>query len=70
MVMGGDSSPEDRRFKSQHCVLDGHFSHLFVLKCLFEKTKMNEKMPGMANLKKRFEAHNYCTDEAINTGAV
>ena len=29
MVMGGDSSPEDRRFKSQHCVLDGHFSHIF-----------------------------------------
>ena len=30
MVMGGDSCYEGRDFKSKHCILDGHFSHLFV----------------------------------------
>ena len=46
--MGGDSCPEDRGFKSQHCILDGHFSHIFVVKsfCLFKKTKINEKEAG------------------------
>ena len=45
--MGGDSCSEGRGFKSQHQILDGHFSHLFVVKmCLFEKTKINEKVRG------------------------
>ena len=35
-----------RGFESQHCILDGHFSHLFVVKVvmLFEKTKINENV--------------------------
>ena len=32
MVMGGDSRSEGRGFKSQHHILDGHFSHIFVVK--------------------------------------
>ena len=32
MVMGRDSRSEGRGFKSQHCILDGHFSHIFVVK--------------------------------------
>ena len=32
MVMGGDSCSEGRGFESQHLKLDGHFSHLFVVK--------------------------------------
>ena len=46
VVMGGDSCPEGRGFKSQHHILHGHFSHVFVLKlkCLFEMTKI--KGPG------------------------
>ena len=32
MVMGGDSCFEDCVFESQHRILDGHFSHLFVVK--------------------------------------
>ena len=32
VVMGRDSCPEGRVFESQHCILDGHFSHLFVVK--------------------------------------
>ena len=32
MVMGGDSSPEGRGFESQQHILDGHFSHIFVVK--------------------------------------
>ena len=35
-----------RGFESQHCILDGHFSHLFVVNVvmLFEKTKINENV--------------------------
>ena len=32
MVMGGYSCYEGRGFESQHRVLDGHFSHIFVAK--------------------------------------
>ena len=46
MVMGGDSCSEGCGFESQHRILDGHFSHLFVVKicnvCL-KRPKMNEE---------------------------
>ena len=32
VVMGGDSCLEGCGFESQHCILDGHFSHIFVVK--------------------------------------
>ena len=32
MVMGGDSCSEGCGFKSRHHILDGHFSHKFVVK--------------------------------------
>ena len=32
VVMGRDSRPEGRGFKSLHRILDGHFSHTFVVK--------------------------------------
>ena len=32
MVMGGDSYSEGGGFESRHHLLDGHFSHLFVVK--------------------------------------
>ena len=32
MVMGGDSCPEGHGLRSQHCILDGHFSHIIVAK--------------------------------------
>ena len=31
VVIGGDSCPEGCVFESQHCILDGHFSHKFVV---------------------------------------
>ena len=31
VVMGGDSCSKGRGFESQHRLLDGHFSHLFVV---------------------------------------
>ena len=35
---------EGHGFESLHCILDGHFSHIFVVKIvMFEKTKFNEK---------------------------
>ena len=45
MVMVGDSCSEGCEFKSLHCLLDGHFSHLFVerIAIFFEKTQINEK---------------------------
>ena len=52
MVMRGDSCHEGCGFESQHSILDGHFSHMFVVKicndfCL-KKAKINEKETGMA----------------------
>ena len=32
MVMGGDSCTEGRGFESQHHILVGHFSQIFVVK--------------------------------------
>ena len=32
MVMGGDSCSKAHEFESQHRILDGHFSLLFVVK--------------------------------------
>ena len=32
VVMGGDSHPKGRGFESRYRILDGHFSHLFVVK--------------------------------------
>ena len=48
MVMGGDSYSEGRGFDSLHCILDEHFSQIFVvvIVMLFEKTKINEKDAG------------------------
>ena len=31
-VIGGDSYSEGCEFESQHCILDGHFSHLFLVR--------------------------------------
>ena len=44
VVMGEDSCSKGCGFKSQHHILDGHFSHIFVVKIgMLEKTKINEK---------------------------
>ena len=32
VLMGGDPCAKGRQFESQHRILDGHFSHLFVVK--------------------------------------
>ena len=32
MVMGRDSRSKGRGFESWHCILDGHFSRIFVVK--------------------------------------
>ena len=32
VVMGEDSCSEDRGFETNHQILDGHFSHLIVVK--------------------------------------
>ena len=52
MVMGRDSCSEGCEFKSWHRILDGHFSHIFVVGkncndvCL-KKPKINEKEVGV-----------------------
>ena len=50
--MVGDSRSKGRGFKSWHCILDGHFSHIFVAKicnvCL-KRPKINEKGAGLAH---------------------
>ena len=53
MVMGKDSCSKGHEFESWHHILDGHFFTFICCKnCVFEKTKMNEKRPGFAHLKK------------------
>ena len=56
MVMGGDSRSEGCGFESQHRILDGHYSHIFVAKicnvCL-KRPKINEKEPGVGPFKKQ-----------------
>ena len=46
VVMGEDSRAKGCGFESQHHILDGHFSHIFVVKicnvCL-KRPKINEK---------------------------
>ena len=50
VVMGRDSCSEGCGFKSRHRILDGHFSHIFVVKivnvCL-KRPKINEKEAGV-----------------------
>ena len=59
MVMGGDSHSEGCRFESWHHILDGHFSHIFVVKicnvCL-KRLKINEKEAGVGPFKKRISS--------------
>ena len=51
VVMVGDSCSKGRGFKSQHHILEGHFSHLFVVKLVLYKTKINQKEAGDGPLK-------------------
>ena len=55
MVIGGDTCFEGRGFESRHCILYGHFSHLFVVQLyyLLQKTKINEKRLGRAHFLKK-----------------
>ena len=50
MVLGGDSCSKGRGFESWHHILDGIFSHIFVVKicnvCL-KRPKLNEKEAGV-----------------------
>ena len=42
VVMGGDSRSEGCKFKSQCHILDGHFSHSFVVNCIAVCLKKTE----------------------------
>jgi len=54
VVMGGDPSSKGCGFESQHHILDGHFSHLFVLGIVMFvwKDENKQKEAGMAHSKK------------------
>ena len=57
VVRGGDSCSRGCGFKSQHRILDRHFSHLFVIKIVFvyfQSLKGTKKRTGVANLKRSF----------------
>ena len=56
MVMGRDSLSKVCGFESQHRILDGHFSRVFVVKIVmmfFEKTEI-KKEARVGPFKKRF----------------
>ena len=47
MVMGRDSCSKGHGFESQHRILDGHFSHLFVVKIvMFVRKDENKRERG------------------------
>ena len=49
VVMGGDSRSKGCGFESRHRILDGHFSHIFVVKIVlfvWKRPKINEKEAG------------------------
>ena len=47
VVLGGDSCSVGGGFESQHCMLDGHFSRLFVVKIvLFGGKDENKRKRG------------------------
>ena len=49
VVMGGDSSSKGCGLKSRHCILDGYFSHIFVVRVViivWGKDKNKQKDAG------------------------
>ena len=44
MVRGGDSGSKGHGFESQHPILDGHFSNLFVVKIVVFVLKDENKL--------------------------
>ena len=56
MIMGGDSCVKVREFESRYHILDGHFSHLFVVKHVMcvRKDEINEKEAEVGPFKKGF----------------
>ena len=67
--MGGHSHSKGRGFESRHCILDGHFSHIFVVKIChvyLKRPKINEKEAGVGPFFKKLTlsaftitSHNY-----------
>ena len=49
MVMGGDSCSKGHEFESQCRILNGHFTHLFVVKIVIKM----KKRPGLAHSLKK-----------------
>ena len=49
MVMGGDSCFKGRKLESRHCILNGHFSHLFVVKIVVCVCKRGRAWPFCEN---------------------
>ena len=58
MVMGRDSCSKGCGFESRLHILDGHFSHIFVVKicnvCL-KRPKINKKEAGVGPFKKEIK---------------
>ena len=54
VVMGGNSCSESHGFKSQHHILDGHFSHIFVVKNVMFVWK-DEKEAGDGPFRKHWQ---------------
>ena len=52
VVMGRDSRSKGHEFESRHHLLDGHFSHIFVVKIVMfvqKDRKETKKRPGLAH---------------------
>lgn len=70
MARGGDSQSESRGFEFHHRILDGDFSHRFLVKIVLmfdcKRPKINEKRGGgwpIFKIKKlEFNQSRYCID--------
>ena len=74
VVMGGDSCSKGREFESRHRILDGKFSHLFIVKIVMCVGKKDEnklkKWPGLAHFyKKRViaEKNHFCHPQSCES---
>ena len=66
LVIGVNSYPEGRGFESQHRILNGHFTNIFVVKivvCL-KKTKINKKEAGYGPFYKEITCISYAPIES------
>ena len=67
VVMWGDSCSKGREFESQHHILDGHFSHLFVVRIItFVCKDENKRKRDRKKEKAKYQGQSAITRNEFN----